>query len=107
VVQNRESGQVETAPGSAKAHYFLGCYLHARDQPAAAVAAYDRAVGIFPAYPEAFNNRGCALVELGRLPEAIESFSQCLRFNHGHAGAAASLAALAQGVTFKPGKPRI
>jgi len=98
---------VETAPGSAKAHYFLGCYLHARDQPAAAVAAYDRAVGIFPAYPEAFNNRGCALVELGRLPEAIESFSQCLRFNPGHAGAAASLAALAQGVTFKPGKPRI
>lgn len=98
---------METAPGSAKAHYFLGCYLHARDQPAAAVAAYDRAVGIFPAYPEAFNNRGCALVELGRLPEAIESFSQCLRFNPGHAGAAASLAALAQGVTFKPGKPRI
>ena len=98
---------VETSPGSAKAHYFLGCYLSARNEPAKALAAYNRAVAIFPAYPEAFNNRGCTLVELGRIPEAEDSYEQCLRFNPAHTGAAGSLQSLKNGVLFVPQKPKI
>jgi protein O-mannosyl-transferase len=97
----------QTSPGSAKAHYFLGCWLDARGNPGKAVEAYERAVKIFPAYPEAFNNRGCALVELGRIPEAKESFRQCIRFDPGHSGAASSLQSLEAGIIFVPQKPRI
>ena len=97
----------ETSPGSAKAHYFLACYLDARNQPAQALAEYDRAIAIFPAYPEALNNRGCALVELGRVPEAMESYERCLQFDPGHRGAAGSLDSLKRGLIFTPQKPRI
>lgn len=97
----------ETSPGSAKVHYFLGCYLSARGQPLKALEAYDRAVAIFPAYPEAFNNRGCTLVELGRIPDAIASYELCLRFNPAHTGAAGSLQSLKNGIIFVPQKPRI
>ena len=97
----------ETSPGSAKAHYFLGCYLSARNEPVKALAAYDRAVAIFPPYPEAFNNRGCTLVELGRIPDAMDSYERCLRFDPGHHGAASSLQALKAGHIFVPQKPKI
>ncbi len=97
----------QTSPGSTKVHYFLGCYLDARNHPAEALQEYDRALAIFPAYPEALNNRGCALIELGRIPEAKDSFRRCLQFNPAHAGAADSLQALENGIIFKPQKPRI
>jgi tetratricopeptide (TPR) repeat protein len=97
----------ETAPGSTKTHYFLGCYKAARDDPAGALLEYNRALALFPAYPEALNNRGCILVVLGRLEEAKASFRDCLRFNPDHPGAAASLASLEAGITWVPKKPRI
>ncbi len=97
----------QDAPGSAKTHYFLGCYKTARDDPAGALDEYNRAIAIFPAYPEALNNRGCVLVALGRLDEAQASFRGCLHFNPEHAGAAASLASLEAGIRFVPQKPRI
>ena len=97
----------ETSPGSAKTHYFLGCYKAARDDPAGALAEYNRAIALFPAYPEALNNRGCILVTLGRPEEAKASFRDCLRFNPNHEGATASLAALEAGVGWVPKKPRI
>jgi tetratricopeptide (TPR) repeat protein len=97
----------QTAPQSTKTHYFLGCYLAARDRPVEALAEYDRAIAIFPAYPEALNNRGCVLVALGRLEEAKASFRECLRFDPGHSGAAASLASLEAGMSFVPAKPGI
>ena len=97
----------QTSPGSAKTHYFLGCLKAARDDPAGAVAEYDQAIAIFPAYPEALNNRGCALLTLGRLAEAKASFRDCLVFNPSHTGAAASLASLEAGINFVPKKPRL
>ena len=97
----------ETSPGSAKTHYFLGCYKAARDDPAGALAEYDRAISIFPAYPEALNNRGCILITLGRIAEAKASFRECLIFNSAHTGAAASLSSLEAGKVFVPSKPRL
>jgi tetratricopeptide (TPR) repeat protein len=96
-----------TSPESAKVHYFLGCYKAARDDNPAALAAYDRALRIFPAYPEALNNRGGVLVALGRLEEAKASYRNCLRFAPQHPGAAASLRALEAGITFVPQKPEL
>jgi tetratricopeptide (TPR) repeat protein len=97
----------ETSPESAKVQYFLGCYKAARDDNPGALAAYERAVQIFPAYPEALNNRGGVLVALGRLEEAKASYRDCLRFAPQHAGAAASLRALEAGVLFVPQKPEL
>ena len=98
---------VLTAPGSAKTHYFLGCLKAARSDPAGALAEYNRAIAIFPAYPEALNNRGCSLITLGRIAEAKASFRACLVFNPAHSGAAASLSALEAGLPVVPKSPRI
>jgi hypothetical protein len=95
---------VETSPESAKAHYFLGTLHAARGDDPAAVAEYDRAVAIFPAYSEAFHNRGNALARLGRREEAMESYRSCLRFDPGHRGAAANLATLEAGLPLAPSR---
>jgi protein O-mannosyl-transferase len=97
----------ETSPGSAKVHYFLGCYKAARDDYPGALEAYNRAIRIFPPYSEALNNRGGALVALGRLEDAKASYRECLRFDPYHPGAAASLRALEAGILFVPKKPII
>jgi tetratricopeptide (TPR) repeat protein len=97
----------ETSPGSAKAHYFLGCWKAARDDDPGALESYNRAIEIFPAYPEALNNRGNILVKLGRIPGAEASFRECLRFAPNHSGAAASLQALESGHIYVPQKPPI
>lgn len=98
---------LETSPNSAKTHYFYGTMLSARGADELAVAAYNRAVAIFPAYPEAFNNRGNALTRLGRYPQAMESYRSCLRFDPGHRGAQESLTMLELGVPFTPPRGRL
>ncbi len=97
----------ETSPGSSKTHYFLGCLKAARDDPSGALEEYNRAIAIFPAYPEALNNRANILVALGRIDEAKDSFRRCLQFNPDHSGAAASLSSLEAGQTWVPQKPRL
>jgi tetratricopeptide (TPR) repeat protein len=47
---------------------------------AAALADADRALALRPAYPEAHNNRGNALLRLGRPQESAEAFQAALRF---------------------------
>ncbi|HUJ39709.1 MAG TPA: tetratricopeptide repeat protein [Candidatus Acidoferrales bacterium] len=93
---------VETAPGSAKSWYSLGVLRASEGDDAGAVEAYDRAIAIFPAYSEAFHNRGNSLVRLGRRAEAMESYRQCLRFDPGHAGAAYNLMQLEAGRPLNP-----
>jgi protein O-mannosyl-transferase len=93
---------IETSPDSAKAWYFYGILRSAREDDAGALAAYDRAIAIFPAYSEAYHNRGNTLVRLGRREEAIASYRQCLRFDPGHAGAAMNLRALQLGLPLNP-----
>lgn len=97
----------ETSPESAKAHYFLGIWHSSRGDDDAAVAEYDEAVAIFPAYSEAFHNRGNALARLGRREEAVESYRQCLRFDPGHAGAAQNLATLEAGLPLAPPRRKL
>ena len=97
----------EESPGSARAWYSLGVWHASRESDAEALAAFDRAVGIFLPYPEAWNNRGNALVALGRLDEAKESYRQAVRFDPGHSGAAASLSALELGIPFRPQRRKL
>jgi hypothetical protein len=94
--------QVKTSPDSAKTWYFYGALLSSRGDDAGAIAAYDRAIAIFPAYSEAFHNRGNALVRLGRREEAMASYRQCLRFDPGHAGARHNLVTLQAGLPLNP-----
>ena len=93
---------VETSPNSAKSYYFYGILRAARGDDEGAIQAYDRAIAIFPAYSEAFHNRGNALARLGRRAEAMASYRQCLRFDPGHSGAAANLMQLQAGLPLNP-----
>ena len=93
---------VETSPASAKSWYSLGVLRASEGDDAGAIQAYDRAIAIFPAYSEAFHNRGNSLVRLGRRQEAMESYRQCLRFDPGHAGAAYNLMQLEAGRPLNP-----
>ena len=98
---------LDTSPASAKSHYFYGILLSSRGDDNGAVAAYDRAIAIFPAYSEAYHNRGNALARLGRRQEAAESYAACLRFDPGHVGAAANLATLRAGLPLSPPRKRL
>jgi len=98
---------IDTSPASAKSHYFYGILLSSRGDDNGAVATYDHAIAIFPAYSEAYHNRGNALARLGRREEAAESYAACLRFDPGHMGAAANLAALRAGLPLSPPRKRL
>jgi tetratricopeptide (TPR) repeat protein len=93
---------VETSPNSAKSYYSYGALRASRGDDVGAIAAYDHAIAIFPAYSEAFHNRGNALARLGRREEAMASYRQCLRFDPGHMGAAANLMQLQAGLPLNP-----
>jgi tetratricopeptide (TPR) repeat protein len=58
----------------ADAYHLLGLSLSLLGQPAAALAEFDRALGLDPRYLEALIHRGLVLLELGRTAEAEESF---------------------------------
>lgn len=98
---------VETSPESAKAHYSVGVVRSADGDDVGAVAAYDDAIAIFPAYGEAYRNRGNALARLGRLGEAMESYRQCLRFNPDDYAANYNLRELEAGRPINPPRTRL
>jgi tetratricopeptide (TPR) repeat protein len=85
--------QVESAPDSAKAHYGLGGALANSGDDRAAVGEYDKAIGIFPYYSEAFFNLGNALRRLRSDPaKVIDAYRSAARFNPANANARANLA---------------
>jgi tetratricopeptide (TPR) repeat protein len=96
---------VETSPDSAKSHFSIGVERSAKGDDPGAIAEYDRAIAIFPAYSEAYFNRGNSDARLGRADEAMASYRKCLQFNPKHLGAAANLKALEAGLPVNP--PRI
>ena len=98
---------IATSPESAKAHYFYGCLLAGEGDDPGAIRAYDRAAAIFPAYSEAYHNRGNALSRLGRYEEAAESYRTALRFDPGHIGAASNLEQIELGVRISPTRKRL
>ena len=67
-----------------------------------AIEAYDRAIAIFPAYAEAYRNRGNALARLGRRDEAMASYRQCLRFDPSDFAATSNLSKLQAGLPVNP-----
>ena len=52
-----------------------------------AITAFDNALKIKPDYPDAWDNRGYALFNLGRYEEAIASYDNALRFKRDDASA--------------------
>jgi len=93
---------VHTSPHSAKAHYAYGLLRAGQADDSGAVAAYDRALTILPAYPSVYLNRGNALARLGRRADAMSSYRNCLRFDPGNATAASSLQQLERGQPLYP-----
>jgi protein O-mannosyl-transferase len=98
---------VETSPNSAKVYYFYGILQAARGDDAGAIQSYDRAIAIFPAYSEAFHNRGNSFARLGKRDEAMASYRQCLRFDPNHTGAAANLMRLEAGLPVNPPRQKL
>lgn len=93
---------VETSPDSAKSHYSIGVLRSANGDDVGAIEAYDRAIAIFPAYAEAYRNRGNALARLGRRAEAMASYRDCLRFSPGDFAATSNLMKLQAGLPVNP-----
>jgi hypothetical protein len=93
---------LETSPNSAKSHYSIGVLHSAKGDDVGAIEAYDRAIAIFPAYAEAYRNRGNALARLGRRAEAMASYRECLRFDPGNFAAASNLMQLQAGLPVNP-----
>src|SRR6202012_2233672 len=50
-----------------------------------ALAGYDRAIALAPAYPAAHHHRGVLLMDLQRLPEAVAAFDRALALRPGDA----------------------
>lgn len=69
---------VELDPGDASAHLSLGNCQMLLHSPAAAVINCDRALAIKPDFAKALYCRGSALLELGRLQDAMASFERAM-----------------------------
>jgi len=93
---------VQTSPNSAKSHYSIGVLRAVNGDDVGAIEAYDRAIAIFPAYAEAYRNRGNSLARLGRRDEAMASYRSCLRFDPGDFAAAFNLSQLQAGLPVNP-----
>lgn len=78
------------SPGSAKAHYNLAYTLAREGDRAGALAAYRRAIAIYPSYFDAWAGKGRMEKELGRLADAEASYLRSLAaqpgYENGHFG---------------------
>jgi tetratricopeptide (TPR) repeat protein len=66
-------------PGMHQAHSDLGFALRRLGDYEGALAAYDRALELSPAYPEAIEYRAEAYLELGRLEDVKSAYMELLR----------------------------
>jgi protein O-mannosyl-transferase len=98
---------VETSPNSAKSHYSVGVVRASRGDDIGAIEAYDHAIAIFPAYAEAYRNRGNALARLGRSNEAMASYRACVRFDPADFAAIYNLRRLQAGLPVNPPRPHL
>ncbi|GET40354.1 tetratricopeptide repeat protein [Microseira wollei] len=76
----RDAEDAEEEVGDAKAWFLPGNQQYLAGDFAGAIANYDQALNFKPYFHEAWNNRGLALANLGRLEEAIASYDQALNF---------------------------
>jgi tetratricopeptide (TPR) repeat protein len=68
-------------------YYSEGLNFSANGSYAEAVAAYDKAVFIYPGNADAWNNRGIALENLGRFSEAVSSYDKAVTLQPAYAEA--------------------
>jgi tetratricopeptide (TPR) repeat protein len=83
---------VQTSPHSAKSHYGQALSLHREEKYIQALAAYDRALVIYPQYVDALFNRGALLLSMGRLDEAYDSYRLAAEKNPDYVKARRALA---------------
>ncbi|MES2999268.1 MAG: tetratricopeptide repeat-containing glycosyltransferase family protein [Pseudomonadota bacterium] len=74
-------------PGHAACLHMLGIMATQEKDHERAVALFDRAIALQPAFAEAHANRGVALRELGRASEAIQSYDKAIALRPGYARA--------------------
>ena len=82
---SRSSAPPSLLPGFGPAWSNLGGTLGELDRPAEALAAFERALALDPASPQALNNVGVVRRELGRLGESEAAFRQVIELTPGMA----------------------
>jgi tetratricopeptide (TPR) repeat protein len=78
-----QTNQVDERVRLAKAHYRAGYDLTTHKQHLAAIAQYDLAIALIPAFFEAIDNRAFCLMDLGRWQDAVAGFTHSLSVNPG------------------------
>ena len=81
---DRDAGPGATAapiPDAAVAIFIEGCRLAAESRLDQAMAAFERAIAIAPAFVEALTNRGALLVAAKKYDDALKSFDAALAVN--------------------------
>jgi len=82
----KESGvDLNKIIGEAQEYYKKGCQLDDEKKHKEAIDAYTDAIGIFPLFLEAIDNRGFAKMDLGNYKDAIPDFQQSLEIEPGFA----------------------
>lgn len=77
-----ETGQdLNKVISEANAHFRSGIAAHQKNMFDEAINEYTKAFEIFPTFFEALDNKGFALMSLGRIKEAAEEFYQSLSVN--------------------------
>lgn len=67
---------LQAVPDDERAHNLMGQYHFGRQDYAAAVAAYEKATSINPAFSQPYNQMGYAYRFMGRYPEAEKAFKK-------------------------------
>ncbi len=80
-VQSENTAE-QKARGAAEAWFYVG-YIRQRTQHEASKAeeAYNQAISLNPQYTEAYNNRGNALYDQGKLDAAIADYTQAIKLD--------------------------
>jgi tetratricopeptide (TPR) repeat protein len=84
---------LEASPDYADAVHFYGVLIHHRDRSDEAIAMIERSIALDPA-PGRYNNLGNALVERGRLDEAIDAYRRSIELAPTNADAYNNLGSL-------------
>jgi tetratricopeptide (TPR) repeat protein len=66
------------------AHSNLGTALTAEGKLDEAAAEFEKALKIWPSYPDAHNNLGVVIAKQGLLPKAVLHYQEALKFNPNH-----------------------
>ena len=84
----------ENVPENARAAFVAAAQRHQAGESDAAIKLYMRAIELYPAFADAYNNRGAAFRGKGELDRAIADYKAALRVDPRDATAAENLAAV-------------